>query len=76
MVGLLGHLVVGWPAASMSTWPGSPGAVRRLADAIEDPATTFRVEVGDDARALLGACRSLDDAQFEAAVRDLLGITW
>ncbi len=58
---------------------GRPGpelvavAVRR---AVEDPATPFRVPVGDDAELVLGARATMDDAAFESAMRTMLGLTW
>ncbi len=47
-----------------------------IASAIEDPATPFRVPVGQDAEMILGARRSLDDQAFEDAMRKALGFTW
>lgn len=44
--------------------------------AIEDPSTPLRVPVGDDAHAVLGARAQLTDDQFEAAMRQTLGMTW
>ena len=62
---------------------GRPGRAPRaqsvavaVADAIEDPATPLRVEVGDDARMVLATRRQLDDAAFEAAMRQALDLTW
>jgi NAD(P)-dependent dehydrogenase (short-subunit alcohol dehydrogenase family) len=58
---------------------GRPGpelvavAIRR---AIEDPDTPLRVPVGDDAVAILEARAQLDDATFESAMRQTLGMTW
>jgi NAD(P)-dependent dehydrogenase (short-subunit alcohol dehydrogenase family) len=49
------------------------GAIRR---AIEDPATPLRVPVGDDAVTVLRARTQLDDAAFESALRETLGVTW
>lgn len=56
--------------------PGPETVARAIADAIEQPDTPLRVEVGDDAALVLGARRSLDDAAFEAAMRAFLGLTW
>lgn len=56
--------------------PGPETVAAAVADALEDPATRLRVEVGDDARTVLAARRQLDDPAFEAAMRQLLGITW
>jgi len=47
-----------------------------IAEAIEDPLTSLRVEVGHDAELVLGARRALDDASFEEAMRGVLGLTW
>ena len=45
--------------------------------AIEDPATPFRVPVGDDAVARARRPgRRMDDAAFESAMRTMLGLTW
>ena len=47
-----------------------------IARAIEDPATPFRVPVGQDAEMILGLRRTLDDQALEDALRKALGITW
>jgi len=47
-----------------------------IASAIEDPATPFRVPVGQDAEIILGWRRSLDDQAFEDAMRKAVGLTW
>jgi NAD(P)-dependent dehydrogenase (short-subunit alcohol dehydrogenase family) len=47
-----------------------------IASAIEDPATPFRVPVGQDAEMILGLRRSLDDQAFEDAMRKAVGLTW
>ena len=47
-----------------------------VADALEDPATPLRVEVGDDAALVLRLRRTLGDAEFEATMREALGLTW
>lgn len=49
---------------------------RVIADALEDPGTPLRVEVGPDAQMVLAARRDLDDKAFEAAMRGVLGLTW
>ncbi len=41
-----------------------------IADAIDDPATPLRVPVGADAEMVLAARASMDDAAFEAAMRE------
>ncbi len=49
---------------------------RAIAEAIEQPATPLRVVVGDDAAMVLAARRRLEDDEFEAAMREILGLTW
>ena len=56
--------------------PGPEVVALAIAGAIEDPATPFRVPVGQDAEMILGARRSLDDQAFEDAMRQVLGFTW
>jgi NAD(P)-dependent dehydrogenase (short-subunit alcohol dehydrogenase family) len=56
--------------------PGPDTVARAIADAIDQPDTPLRVEVGDDARVVLGARRTMDDASFEGAMRGVLGLTW
>jgi NAD(P)-dependent dehydrogenase (short-subunit alcohol dehydrogenase family) len=54
-----------------------PGIVAvAIADALEDPGTPLRVEVGADAEMVLAVRRQLDDASFEATMRETLGLTW
>ena len=56
--------------------PGPELVGEAIARAIEDPATPLRVPVGADAEMVLGARKAMDDAEFEAAMRSLLGIDW
>src|SRR5579864_6047828 len=56
--------------------PGPEVVALAIATAIEDPATPFRVPVGQDAEMILGLRRSLDDQALEDAMRKALGITW
>lgn len=56
--------------------PGPELVARAIADAIEDPATPLRVPVGDDANLILSTRHQLDDATFEATMRQVLGLTW
>jgi len=56
--------------------PGPEVVALAIARAIEDPATPFRVPVGQDAEMILGLRRSLDDQAFEDAMRKALGFTW
>ena len=56
--------------------PGPELVAEAVADAIDDPATPLRVEVGKDAAMVLGLRRSLSDTEFEATMREALGLTW
>jgi NAD(P)-dependent dehydrogenase (short-subunit alcohol dehydrogenase family) len=56
--------------------PGPEVVGTAVADALEDPATPLRVEVGSDAAMVLELRRRLSDAEFEATMRDALGLTW
>lgn len=56
--------------------PGPELVAIAVADALEDPTTPLRVEVGNDANLVLELRRTLDDARFEATMRDALGLTW
>lgn len=56
--------------------PGPELVGQAIADAIDDPATPLRVPVGADAELVLAARKELDDASFEAAMRQMLGLTW
>src|SRR6478609_4294593 len=56
--------------------PGPEVVGLAIARAIEDPATPFRVPVGQDAQMILGLRRSLDDRAFEDAMRKAIGCTW
>jgi NAD(P)-dependent dehydrogenase (short-subunit alcohol dehydrogenase family) len=56
--------------------PGPEVVAVAIRKAIEDPATPLRVPVGDDAVMVLGARAQLDDATFEAAMRQTVGLTW
>jgi NAD(P)-dependent dehydrogenase (short-subunit alcohol dehydrogenase family) len=47
-----------------------------VADALEDPTTPLRVEVGDDAALVLQLRRTLGDVEFETTMRKALGLTW
>jgi NAD(P)-dependent dehydrogenase (short-subunit alcohol dehydrogenase family) len=69
-----------WEGANTKmTGPALPGpevVALAIAKAIEDPATPFRVPVGQDAEMILGLRRTLDDQAFEDAMRKALGFTW
>jgi NAD(P)-dependent dehydrogenase (short-subunit alcohol dehydrogenase family) len=56
--------------------PGPELVGHAVADAIEDPATPLRVEVGKDAAMVLALRRSMSDAEFEVTMRQALGLTW
>jgi NAD(P)-dependent dehydrogenase (short-subunit alcohol dehydrogenase family) len=56
--------------------PGPELVAAAVRAALEDPATPFRVPVGDDAVMVLSARSGLDDAAFESAMREALGVTW
>jgi len=62
--------------AGPSGQPGPELVARAIASAIEDPATPFRVPVGQDAEMILAMRRSLDDQAFEDAMRKAVGLTW
>jgi NAD(P)-dependent dehydrogenase (short-subunit alcohol dehydrogenase family) len=66
--------------ASKLTGPaGRPGPElvgHAVADAVENPATPLRVEVGNDAAMVLELRRTQSDAEFEATMRQALGLTW
>ena len=47
-----------------------------VADALEDPETPLRVEVGKDAAMVLELRRTLSDSEFEATMREALRLTW
>jgi NAD(P)-dependent dehydrogenase (short-subunit alcohol dehydrogenase family) len=56
--------------------PGPELVGHAVADALEDPSTPLRVEVGDDAAMVLALRRDQSDAEFEATMRQALGLTW
>ena len=56
--------------------PGPEVVAHAVADALEDPATPLRVEVGADAAMVLGLRRTLSDQEFEATMRRALDLTW
>lgn len=63
-------------ALNPSGRPGPETVALAIADAIEDVAPPLRIEVGADAKLVLGIRRSLGDAEFEATMREALGLTW
>jgi NAD(P)-dependent dehydrogenase (short-subunit alcohol dehydrogenase family) len=56
--------------------PGPELVGHAVADALEDPDTPLRVEVGADAAMVLGLRRTLGDREFESTMREALGLTW
>jgi NAD(P)-dependent dehydrogenase (short-subunit alcohol dehydrogenase family) len=56
--------------------PGPELVGHAVADALEDPATPLRVEVGKDAAMVLALRRAQSDAEFEATMRQALHLTW
>jgi NAD(P)-dependent dehydrogenase (short-subunit alcohol dehydrogenase family) len=73
------HAQWGGTVAALTGPGGRPGPEvvgTAVADALEDPATPLRVEVGEDAAMVLQLRRTLNDAEFEATMREALGLTW
>ncbi len=73
------HAQWGGTVATLTGAGGRPGPEivgAAVADALEDPATPLRVEVGQDAVAVLQLRRTLGDAEFETTMREALGLTW
>jgi NAD(P)-dependent dehydrogenase (short-subunit alcohol dehydrogenase family) len=73
------HAQWGGTVATLTGPAGRPGpelVATAVAEALEDPATPLRVEVGQDATMVLELRRRLDDATFEATMREALGLTW
>jgi len=56
--------------------PGPEIAAVAIADALENPETPLRVPVGLDAETILATRQHLDDATFEATMRQVLDLTW
>jgi len=56
--------------------PGPELVGHAVADAIENPSSPLRVEVGDDAAMVLELRRTLTDREFEATMRQALDLTW
>jgi NAD(P)-dependent dehydrogenase (short-subunit alcohol dehydrogenase family) len=56
--------------------PGPELVAVAVADALENPSTPLRVEVGKDATLVLHLRRTLSDAEFEATMREALGLSW
>jgi NAD(P)-dependent dehydrogenase (short-subunit alcohol dehydrogenase family) len=56
--------------------PGPEAVAAVIADAIEDPGSPLRRPVGADAELVIATRSAMDDASFEATMRDTLGLTW
>jgi NAD(P)-dependent dehydrogenase (short-subunit alcohol dehydrogenase family) len=56
--------------------PGPEVVAVAIADTIADDAPPTRIPVGADAEMIATVRRQLDDASFEATMRDSLGLTW
>jgi NAD(P)-dependent dehydrogenase (short-subunit alcohol dehydrogenase family) len=56
--------------------PGPELVATAIADAIGDPDTPLRVPVGGDAEMVIATRDSMDDASFEATMRQTLGLEW
>jgi NAD(P)-dependent dehydrogenase (short-subunit alcohol dehydrogenase family) len=56
--------------------PGPELVGAAIAAALENPATPLRVAVGSDAEMIFSARQHFDDADFEAAMRKTLDLTW
>lgn len=56
--------------------PGPELVAVAIADAIDDPDTPLRVPVGGDAEMVIATRSSMDDAAFEATMRETLGLDW
>ncbi len=73
------HAQLGGTDAKLTGAAGRPGPElvgHAVADALEDPTTPVRVEVGADAAMVLELRRTLSDQEFEATMRSALGLTW
>jgi NAD(P)-dependent dehydrogenase (short-subunit alcohol dehydrogenase family) len=73
------HAQWGGTVATLTGPEGRPGPEvvgTAVADALEDPSTPLRVEVGKDAALVLQLRRTMGDAEFEATMREALGLTW
>ena len=56
--------------------PGPEVVGEAVASVLEDPSPPLRVEVGKDAAMVLELRRTLRDEEFEATMREALGLTW
>ena len=58
------------------TRPGPEAVAEVIADAIDGDGGPMRRRVGDDANMILAARSALGDAEFEKAMREVVGLTW
>ena len=56
--------------------PGPEAVAVAIADAVEGKDERLRIPVGQDAEMVIGTREKLDDAAFEAAMRQVLAIDW
>lgn len=56
--------------------PGAEAVATVIADAIENEDSPRRIAVGVDAELVTEAVRTMDDAEFETAMRERLGVDW
>lgn len=76
------ELEVAWDKAmsrlrgGAETGAGPQAVVSTIADLVESDAPALRNPVGDDARMVLGARAAMDDATFEATMRETLELDW
>ncbi len=56
--------------------PGPGLVAEAIVEAIEIEAGPLRRRVGEDANLILAARSTLGDEEFEAAMRDVVGLTW
>jgi len=73
------HTQWGRTASTLTGPEGRPGpelVAVAVADAVENPMSPLRIEVGKDAATVLELRRTLRDAEFEATMREALNLTW
>lgn len=56
--------------------PGPEAVAMTIAEIVETDAPALRYPVGDDAQMVLGARAQMDDATFEATMRETLELNW
>jgi NAD(P)-dependent dehydrogenase (short-subunit alcohol dehydrogenase family) len=74
------ELLAEWEAAAErlrdGEAPGPEAVVHTIADIVESDAPDLRYPVGDDAQMVMAARATMDDAAFEAAMRQTLQLDW